>query len=141
VAEQHGASTLREVQAQPVEQWRLVQGGAGTSTEDSCHGQGIAKGEVMAFWIKANGTVQEVKPPVGAAFTLGELQGMVGGYIEIVRTHTGDFMVLNEEGKLQGLPINEVATERYQYGTHDPVVGDVVIAQWAELEEEQNDEQ
>jgi hypothetical protein len=98
-------------------------------------------GALMAYWLKADGAIQEVKPATGRVFTLRELQGMVGGYIEIVKTHTGDYMVVNEHGKLHGLPPNHAATERYQYGRHDPVVGDVLIATWEELEGEDEAEE
>lgn len=88
----------------------------------------------MAFWIKTDGTIQEVKPAQGASFTLEELQAMVGGFIEVNRTHTGDFMVFNEDGKGKALPYNEQATERFRYGKFDRIVGDVVIATFRELE-------
>ena len=38
---------------------------------------------------------------------------MLGGYIQVVQTANGDDMVINEEGKLLGLPINSKATELY----------------------------
>ncbi len=75
-----------------------------------------------------------MKPALGESFSLEELQSMVGGYIEVIRTHTGDFMVCNEDGKLKRLPYNEQATERYRYGKHDRIAGDVVIAKFRELE-------
>jgi hypothetical protein len=93
----------------------------------------------MAYLLKTDGTIHEVKPATGRVFTIGELQGMVGGYIEVVRTHTGDFMVVNEDGKLRGLPPNDVATERYPHGRRDPIVGDVLIATWEELEGDDED--
>mgnify|MGYP001576913111 CR=1 FL=1 len=60
--------------------------------------------------IKPDGSV-EPYPPKGKTYTLEELQKAVGGYIEIL--HPPDralLMVINEEGKLQGLPPNEAAT-------------------------------
>ena len=43
--------------------------------------------------------------------TLKEMQKFVGGYIEIVTSASGqEDIVLNEEGKLRGLPMNMVAT-------------------------------
>lgn len=93
----------------------------------------------MAFLLKTDGTIQEVKPAQGESFALAELQAMVGGYIEIIRTHTGDFMVCNEEGKLQRLPYNEQATERYRFGAHDRIAGDVVIAKFRELEGDEDE--
>lgn len=70
-----------------------------------------------------------VRPKDGKSFTLDELQGFVGGNIEIVQTkNDNEVMVINEEGKLKGLPVNIIATKRYIYGDHDKIVGDVLLA-------------
>lgn len=65
----------------------------------------------MAQLIKTNGTVQEVTPANGKAFTLEELQGFVGGYIEPVRLGPGKTMLVNEEGLIQELPYNSKASQ------------------------------
>lgn len=58
-------------------------------------------------------------------------QKAVGGYFEIVRPISlpGPYrMVINEEGKINGLPINPIAS--YLYGSHiygDPIVGNLLI--------------
>jgi hypothetical protein len=88
----------------------------------------------MAYWLKTDGTISEVKPASGESFSLEELQGMVGGYIQMVRTHTGDWLVCDEDGISKRLPFNEQATERYRYGSHDTIRGNVVIATYKELE-------
>ena len=54
-----------------------------------------------------------VEPENGSDFSLKELQTMVGGCIEIVNLPSGKIMVVNEEGRLIGLPINSIATELY----------------------------
>ena len=77
----------------------------------------------MAKIIKTNGEVLEVEPKNGTDFSLEEMQAIVGGYIEIVSLGD-DLMVVNEEGKLIGLPINDVATAMI---TNDIIVGDVLI--------------
>lgn len=65
----------------------------------------------MAKLIKFTGTVEEVKPANGTnCFTLEELQGFVGGYIELVPFKPFP-LIVNEEGRLLELPINETATE------------------------------
>jgi hypothetical protein len=110
----------------------------------------------MGYHIKADGTVTKVTPATGKKFTLEEMQKFVGGYIEIVpaqRLQGGIYgvakgmsektevfevpakamMVLNEEGKLKGLPRNEVATQIYKLGFHDPIVGDVLICMRGEI--------
>jgi hypothetical protein len=50
--------------------------------------------------------------PPGDMASLNFLQGVVGGYIEHLATSDGatDFW-MNEEGKLDGLPVNDVATD------------------------------
>lgn len=60
---------------------------------------------------------------------LSQLQAFVGGYIEGVDLDPGTTLYLNEEGKLSGLPVNEVATRltRGIVSWHDLIVGDVVI--------------
>ena len=46
--------------------------------------------------------------------TLQEMQKFVGGYIEVVTSaDTNSQIVLDEEGKLKGKPINKEATEMY----------------------------
>lgn len=78
---------------------------------------------------KADGTVLEVMPANGTDFQLDELQKIVGGYIEIVGLLGNEIMVVNEEGKLADLPINEKATELYNEvdGFYDYIAGDVLV--------------
>ena len=78
----------------------------------------------MAQIIKADGTKIDVIPKNGTDFQLSELQEIVGGYIEIVFTKDDQLMVVNDEGKLNGLPINEEATKLVGY---DLIVGDVLV--------------
>ena len=42
--------------------------------------------------------------------SLEELQKLVEGYIEVHKLRNGDDLVINEEGMLQNLPINQEAT-------------------------------
>lgn len=77
--------------------------------------------------IKADGTETPVTPKNGTDFELDELQGFVGGPIEIVHVpRTSDIIVLHEEGKLEGQPINQKATILYA-NPFDVVVGDVLV--------------
>ena len=81
----------------------------------------------MAFWIKANGEVTKVEPKNGSNFTLEELHRLVDGYIKIVPANKPNTMlVINEEGKLNDLPVNILATALYVHGAIDPIVGDVL---------------
>ena len=89
--------------------------------------------------IKTNGTTATVE--LAKAATLAELQAAVGGYIETVphfETYEGEAAVAfcNEEGKVDGLPLNGVATEAWAKALGmeagnvpwgDVLVGDVVI--------------
>ena len=79
--------------------------------------------------IKTNGSEVVVQPAKGNSFSLKELQGYVGGFIEFVRIGK-KIMVVNEEGKLDGLECNTVATEIFHKefpGNADFIVGDVLL--------------
>lgn len=83
----------------------------------------------MAQLISIDGTVTKVAPKNGEAFSLEELQTMVGGYIEFLRLEDGRMMCLNEEGKLKGMVMNAAASG-VAYGVLLPgdfVVGPAVV--------------
>lgn len=99
----------------------------------------------MAQFIKTDGVVEEIKPERDS-FTLYELQKYVGGMVEIVGLPSGRQLVVNEEGKLTGLPENEKATElwkaeypiaTYPHNNDELIVGDVLLLEAGskELEE------
>jgi hypothetical protein len=86
--------------------------------------------------ITADGRIIEVSPRDGKKFSLPELQGYVHGYIEIVRlpSKTGVVLVINEEGKLEWLPKNMLATKMWQEKSDpnsdraaDDIVGDCLL--------------
>ena len=82
----------------------------------------------MAYLIKASGEKIQTSPRNKKNFTLEELQAYVGGRIQIVKTKDDKrLMVINEEGKLFKLAPNFRATELYEYGCDDMVVGDVLL--------------
>jgi hypothetical protein len=87
----------------------------------------------MATLIKSNGEEINVAPKNKIDFQLAELQDFVGGFIEIVKTKDGRTMVMNEEGKINDLPMNLKATQLYQHNQFDCIVGDVLICQPNEL--------
>ena len=96
----------------------------------------------MAFLLKPTGEIVPITPANGAAFTLAELQGFVGGYIEIVRAPPLNGQpfryVINEDGKRLNLPDNALATLGYWYAggsVADWIVGNVVAATFEELGE------
>ena len=65
-------------------------------------------------------------PPAGKTYTLEELQAAVGGYIQIVSLGSAHLMVINEEGKLQKLPRNELASALYAHD-NDHIVGNALV--------------
>lgn len=85
--------------------------------------------KIVGRIIRANGRVELVEPKDGKKFSLDELQAVVGGYIELVRLSRGRDMWINEEGKLNELPINLAATKLWHevYGPNDIIVGDVMV--------------
>lgn len=87
----------------------------------------------MAILITTKEVVKEVYPEDGTLkFTLKELQKHVGGYIELVKTrihiNNNNMIIVNEEGLLMNLPLNELASVL----TGRPLVGDVL---WLNKEE------
>ena len=67
---------------------------------------------------------------------LKEAQKFVGGYVEGITFPNGDYLIINEEGKLRNLPLNEEATklwkdtfdnDNYITGRNDFVVGNAIL--------------
>ena len=68
--------------------------------------------------------------------TLESAQEFVGGYVEGITFPNGDYLIINEEGKLKGLPLNPEATalwratfdnDNYITGRKDFVVGPAIL--------------
>lgn len=76
-------------------------------------------------------------------YTLKELQTLVGGYIQI-QTLPGirKLIVMNEEGKLLGLPHNHLATQvwRHSHGLADWICGTALICDPCFLEDDEEEE-
>ena len=75
----------------------------------------------MALFIRSDGYKCHIEPNNGTDFSLEELQGYVGGYIQIVAVDNLRVMVVDEEGLL--LPINQTASNMIG----QRIVGDVVV--------------
>ena len=68
--------------------------------------------------------------------TLESAQEFVGGYVEGITFPNGDYLIINEEGKLMNLPLNPEATllwrttftkDKYLFGYDDFVVGPAIL--------------
>ena len=68
--------------------------------------------------------------------TLESAQKFVGGYVEGIPFPNGDYLIVNEEGKLRGLELNEPATklwretftkDKYAFGYDDWVSGPAIL--------------
>lgn len=83
----------------------------------------------MAVVITPNYEVTPIEPENGK-FTLELLQSIVEGYIEIVHIGNDELMVVNEEGRLRGMEVNDVATTylniRKLYVGENPVTTPIV---------------
>jgi len=84
----------------------------------------------MAKIIRTDGTETPISPKNGIDFSLEELQKIVGGPIEILHTPcSGEIIVINEEGKCEGLPVNWDATAMFGW----PLVGSVLVCDAKEV--------
>lgn len=72
----------------------------------------------MATLLKSDGS-KELNVNIS---TLKKMQNMVGGYVEFVYLRDNELLIVNEEGRLTGLPHNDSAS--ILYGA--PLVGDVI---------------
>jgi hypothetical protein len=90
----------------------------------------ITTGDKMSFIVPAN----------GVTFTLAELQKLVDGSIEVLRTSRG-LMVVNEDGKRLALSPNRLATSYLgPMYPGDAVVGDAVLVSIEEMNEGDDDD-
>jgi hypothetical protein len=107
---------------------------------------------MCALILRADGTRKAIQPTNGTTFSLPELQAIVGAgappgchWIEIVPTKDGRIMVINEEGKLCGLPRNAQATALVDLPTPADLAqakamfGDALIVVSDDLESEEAD--
>lgn len=60
--------------------------------------------------LKTNNTITKTAPANCSDFQLDELNTIVGGPIEMIFLNDGTAMVLHEKGKLEELPLNQLAT-------------------------------
>lgn len=85
----------------------------------------------MATLLRVDGSTEPFD--IGTDDQLRVLQEAVGGYIEIVYAPDGKLLIIDEEGKLKGKPVNTLATLMWQHPS-DVLVGDVVLAEPGEVD-------
>lgn len=87
--------------------------------------------------ITIDGTEKKVSAINGKKFSLDEMQKYVGGLIDLIRFPDGRTMIVNDEGKLDDLPVNGKASaifrrqfpiEKYPHNNDGIIVGDVLIS-------------
>lgn len=91
----------------------------------------------MATLIKASGEKKDITPRNNKEFELEEAQALVGGYIQIIQVGHDKVMVFDEEGKLNGKPVNSMATMIAKMNMAifqtDFIVGDVIYCKNEEI--------
>ena len=89
----------------------------------------------MATIIRATGGSFQIKPLNGTDFQLAELYAALNcTSIEVVATHDGNILIVDEEGKQKTSSIfNRRATEHYIHGMEDPIVGDAILCSPSQL--------
>ena len=91
----------------------------------------------MARIIKTDGQIVPVEPKNGKDFQLDELQQIVGGYVQLLSlaNGAGEVMVMNEDGKIEGFPMNYKATQlaAKRLFPGDYIVGDVLVCETGQI--------
>lgn len=61
--------------------------------------------------------------------TYEQAKAFIGGWLEAVTLPNGDLLVIDEEGKIKGLPVNFFATVVWQeyFGDTDVIVGPAIL--------------
>lgn len=76
-----------------------------------------------ALLVKADGTITETSPKNGKNFVWQDAKEKIGGYVQYVYPDSERTMIVDEDGLLKQLPINQVATTI----AHQTIVGDVIL--------------
>jgi hypothetical protein len=79
---------------------------------------------VLGLKVTTDGEIQELK-----SISLQTLQEGVGGWVQAIDLRPDVTMWINEEGKLEGLPLNTVAQALWNqvFGQTDYIVGNAVF--------------
>lgn len=97
----------------------------------------------MAIVLHANNSTTIITPELDNEFSLAELQGYVGGFIQIIDLKEPavingikySIVVIDEDGKYKNYPINTTATQYAKSALFDDdfLVGDVVFLKDGEI--------
>ena len=95
----------------------------------------------MALIITPNYEVLPIEPENGK-FTLEQLQSIVEGYIEVVHIGKEELMIVNEEGLLRNMEVNDVAStylnmRKFYLGEKPvttPIVGVALFCESSEID-------
>lgn len=87
----------------------------------------------MATLYRTTGYQEDVYPGDGKAFTMEELQTLVGGNVELYRANDGRWMAADGDGMNKVKPINHVATTLYKDWRTELFVGEVLVGSWREF--------
>lgn len=104
--------------------------------------EGLEEGELKVVEypciIRTDGTIESYLPKNGKDFKLEELKKAIGGgYIEMIQEpERRVLMVIDDEGKLKGFPLNPIATAVWEswYGPTDVIVGDALLCRVEQVE-------
>ena len=67
----------------------------------------------MATLIKTDGTREEIIGKDNDKLTLEQMQKAVGGYVESISLGGKFFLLVNEDGRMNKLPLNYTATVKF----------------------------
>ena len=81
--------------------------------------------------LKVKGRDKYVMPKNGHDFDLWELQEIVGGYVEFIPLTEHRVMIVDEDGKVKGKPVNAKATKLLEKSLIklDVIVGDALVCE------------
>jgi hypothetical protein len=84
---------------------------------------------MTSLLMEPTGQTKRVYPANGEQWTRGELQALVGGNLEVLRTIDNRLRGINDQGKVMTPPLdlNIPATRLYLHGRSDVVLGPAVI--------------
>lgn len=100
---------------------------------------------MQGILITTDAKITIVEPKDGKQFNLEEMQSFVGGTVDIMTLQDFSVIYVNDNGKLEGLPKNAIATEmwkasfpieKYPHNNDQLIVGNVLL-----LSKEQEDDQ